>query len=187
MMKRSLACLLFALTPALANASDGNALGFFTVAPTEANNGAPLSFVAAPENAPEKPELKPADDAKPPRALRSLGTASADVAKLAEQMGVPQALALAVCRVESHCRYGVSGPGGVHGPLQIKHQTARGLGFNGSAGALRGYDGAYYGMKHLAAAYRKCGNAAGAAKLHQAGLRASCGRSGYSAKVAAFM
>ena len=109
------------------------------------------------------------------------------MAKLATEMGVPPALALAVCRVESHCRYGVTGPGGVHGPLQIKHQTARGLGFTGSAAALRGYQGAVYGVKHLAMAYRKCGSTTGAAKLHQAGLRANCGRSAYSAKVAGFM
>ncbi len=109
------------------------------------------------------------------------------MAKLADQMGVPRNLALAVCRVESHCRYGVSGAGGVRGPLQIKHQTARGLGFTGAPAALNGYQGAYYGVKHLAVAYRKCGNALNAAKLHQAGLGASCGRSAYTAKVARFM
>lgn len=193
-MKRSLACCLLLLsTPAWAQSESGDALSFFApqrsqTNPDQAGNGNPLGFVAAPENAaPEN--AAPEADSKPEapaRGERSLGTASADVAKIAQEMGVPSALALAICRVESHCRYGVSGAGGVRGPMQIKHQTARGLGFTGPASALNGYQGAYYGVKHLAVAYRKCGSA-GAAKLHQAGLRASCGRSAYSAKVARFM
>lgn len=177
-MKRSLFCILpLLLAPAAGHAEIGDPLAFFT-----SQNNVPAS-TGQPTAAP----VEPAAAAAPSRIDRHLGPASSDVAKLAEEMGVPRALALAVCRVESHCRYGVSGPGGVHGPLQIKPQTARGLGFNGSAAALRGYQGAYYGVKHLAIAYKKCGNAAGAAKLHQAGLRANCGRSGYSAKVASFM
>jgi soluble lytic murein transglycosylase-like protein len=188
-MKRLLAAgilpLLFA--PTLAVADDTSPLAFFSATPEDANRGNALAFVSSQEAAPPADAAEPAGKPTLPRSAPNPGTASADVAKIAAELGVPAALALAVCRVESHCRYGVSGAGGVHGPLQIKAQTARGLGFSGSPAALRGYDGAYYGVKHLAMAYKKCGTVAGAAKLHQAGLRANCGRSGYSAKVARFM
>ncbi len=189
-MKRSLFCILpFVLTSAPALASDASPLSFFNTQETSA----PAPEEAKTTVAAIDPQETAAPAAKPSRAARTLaselhsGTASADVARLADEMGVPRNLALAVCRVESHCRYGVSGAGGVRGPLQIKHQTARGLGFNGAPGALNGFQGAYYGVKHLAVAYKKCGNALNAAKLHQAGLRASCGRSAYTAKVARFM
>lgn len=158
-------------------------------APTQQlNNGDALSFFR--DRAPAEPapaEAPAAELAKAEPSVATQGPAASDVAKIADEFGVPRALALAVCRVESHCRYGITGPGGVHGPLQIKYLTARGLGFSGAPTALRGYQGAYYGVKHLAVAYKKCGNAAGAAKLHQAGLMASCGRSAYSVKVASFM
>jgi soluble lytic murein transglycosylase-like protein len=115
----------------------------------------------------------------------SLGNASADVGRLADQLGVPRALALNVCRVESRCRYGLTGQQGVKGPMQIKLATARGLGYSGSAQGLLGYQGAYYGVKHLAVAMQKCRSWAGAATLHQAGLAASCRSSAYSRKVLA--
>ncbi len=189
-MKRSVFCILpFVLTAVPALANDSSALSFFNTQ----QESAPAPEVEKSTVASISPQEATTAAAKPARGARSTaselhsGTASADVAKIADEMGVPRNLALAVCRVESHCRYGVSGAGGVRGPLQIKHQTARGLGFNGSPAALNGYQGAYYGVKHLAVAYRKCGNALNAAKLHQAGLGASCGRSGYSAKVARFM
>jgi soluble lytic murein transglycosylase-like protein len=100
-------------------------------------------------------------------------------------MGVPRGLALSVCRVETKCRYGMVGRAGERGPLQIKLQTARGLGYSGSAAGLNGYNGAYWGMKHLQVAYQKCGNARGAARLHNAGLASSCGGSGYASRVVA--
>lgn len=117
--------------------------------------------------------------------LAGLGPAAGDVARLAAQMGVPQGLALSVCRVESRCRYGLVGSAGERGPLQIKLQTARGLGYSGGAAGLNGYQGAYWGMRHLAAAYKICGNARGAARLHQAGLAAGCGNSRYASRVMA--
>ncbi|MGL4242705.1 MAG: hypothetical protein ACRCTI_16455 [Beijerinckiaceae bacterium] len=116
-----------------------------------------------------------------------LGGATQDVIRLAAQMGVPQALALSVCRIESRCRYGLVGRQGERGPLQIKLQTARGLGYSGTAGGLNGPTGAYWGMRHLAEAYRRCGTARGAAKLHNAGLAASCSGSGYASRVMARM
>ncbi len=113
------------------------------------------------------------------------GPASADVAKIAEQMGVPRGLALSVCRVETKCRYGLVGRAGERGPLQIKLQTARGLGYTGGAAGLNGHAGAYWGMKHLQVAYQKCGTARGAARLHNAGLASSCGGSQYASRVIA--
>ena len=115
----------------------------------------------------------------------SEGPAAADVAKIADQMGVPRGLALSVCRVETKCRYGMVGRAGERGPMQIKLQTARGLGYTGGAAGLNGYNGAYWGMKHLQVAYQKCGNARGAARLHNAGLASSCGGSGYASRVVA--
>jgi soluble lytic murein transglycosylase-like protein len=117
--------------------------------------------------------------------VAGLGPAAGDVARLADQMGVPRNLALSVCRVESHCHYGRVGRAGERGPLQIKLQTARGLGYSGGAAGLNGYTGAYWGMKHLAAAYRRCGTARGAAKLHNAGLASSCSGSAYASRVVA--
>ncbi|MGL4637927.1 MAG: lytic transglycosylase domain-containing protein [Beijerinckiaceae bacterium] len=114
-----------------------------------------------------------------------LGPAAADVARLAEQNGLPRNLALSVCRVESRCRYGLVGMAGERGPMQIKLQTARGLGYTGNAAGLNGYTGAYWGVKHLAVAYRKCGTARGAAKLHNAGLASSCTGSQYASRVVA--
>jgi hypothetical protein len=113
------------------------------------------------------------------------GPAAADVAKIADQLGVPRGLALSVCRVETRCRYGLVGRAGERGPLQIKLQTARGLGYTGGATGLNGYNGAYWGMKHLAVAYQKCGTAKGAARLHNAGLASSCGGSNYASRVVA--
>jgi len=115
--------------------------------------------------------------------LQGHGPAAADVVKVAEQLGVPRSLALSVCRVESKCRYGLVGRQGERGPLQIKLQTARGLGYVGNAAGLNGFQGAYWGVKHLAVAYQKCGNARGAAKLHQAGLGSGCGGSRYASAV----
>jgi soluble lytic murein transglycosylase-like protein len=113
------------------------------------------------------------------------GPAAADVAKIADQLGVPRGLALSVCRVETRCRYGLVGRAGERGPLQIKLQTARGLGYTGGVAGLNGYNGAYWGMKHLAVAYQKCGTARGAARLHNAGLASSCGGSSYASRVVA--
>jgi soluble lytic murein transglycosylase-like protein len=119
------------------------------------------------------------------RSLSGFGPAAGDVAALAAQHGVPRDLALSVCQVETRCRYGLVGRAGERGPLQIKLQTARGLGYTGNAAGLNGRAGAYWGVKHLAVAYRKCGSARGAARLHNAGLAASCGGSRYASRVVA--
>jgi soluble lytic murein transglycosylase-like protein len=115
------------------------------------------------------------------------GPAAGVVANIAAQQGVPRSLALAVCSVESRCRFGLVGAAGERGPMQIKLATARGLGYSGGAAGLNGYAGAYWGVKHLAVAYRKCGTARGAARLHNSGLAASCGGSAYTSRVMARM
>lgn len=94
---------------------------------------------------------------------------------------VPVALALAVARVESNFNCRAHGRHGELGPLQIKPATARGLGYRGPVQALQSCGaGVEWGMRHLAAAYRRCGTMAGAARLHQRGLGAAChGASNY--------
>jgi soluble lytic murein transglycosylase-like protein len=161
-----LAAALLGAAPALANADP---LAFFQTA-------------AAPATAPAA-ERGPSARAS----ARASGPAASAVIAAAAKLGVPQGLALAVCQVETRCRFGLVGRQGERGPMQIKLQTARGLGYSGSAAGLNGAEGAYWGVKHLAVAYKKCGTARGAARLHQAGLAAGCGGSGYASRVMAQM
>jgi soluble lytic murein transglycosylase-like protein len=163
----SAAALSILASPAIANES---ALAFFTTGQTLTKQSSVSPKVA--------PRARAA-------AVNGLGPAAADVARLADQMGVPRGLALSVCRVESRCHYGRVGRAGERGPLQIKLQTARGLGYSGGAAGLNGYQGAYWGMRHLAVAYKTCGTARGAARLHNAGLAAGCGGSRYASRVVA--
>ncbi len=106
------------------------------------------------------------------------------VAAAAARHGVPARLAIAVARIESGLRCQARGRAGELGPLQIKPATARGLGYSGPASALNSCGaGLEWGMRHLAAAYRRCGSAAGAAALHNRGLASSCTRTAYSNSV----
>lgn len=110
------------------------------------------------------------------------------IAEVASRHGVPVRLALAVARVESGMRCVARGRAGELGPLQIKPATARGLGYTGPVSALNSCGaGLEWGMRHLAAAYRRCGTHAGAAALHNRGLASSCGRTAYSARVTRLM
>ncbi len=97
------------------------------------------------------------------RASRALaapaGTESikAIVARHAAANGVPFSLADAVVRVESRYNPRASHAGN-YGLMQIRHQTARGLGYSGSAsGLLDPETNARYGMKYLAMAYKMAG------------------------------
>jgi soluble lytic murein transglycosylase-like protein len=150
-------------------------------------NDNPLAFYSLPKEPAAIPAAASARSKRVDRAVErgADGPAAADIARIAEQMGVPRGLALSVCRVETKCRYGLVGRAGERGPMQIKLQTARGLGYTGDAAGLNGHTGAYWGMKHLQVAYQKCGNARGAARLHNAGLASSCGGSGYASRVVA--
>jgi soluble lytic murein transglycosylase-like protein len=77
------------------------------------------------------------------------------IAAKAAAHGVPVALANAVVRVESNYNARVTGRAGEVGLMQIKYQTARGLGYTGSRAAL--YDPATnleWGMRYLAGAHK---------------------------------
>ncbi|GAC1338370.1 MAG: hypothetical protein NVSMB26_25880 [Beijerinckiaceae bacterium] len=79
------------------------------------------------------------------------------IAQHAAANGVPVALAETVVRIESRFRPHVTN-GGAFGLMQIKPQTARGVGFSGPAsGLLHADTNLRYGMKYLALAYRASG------------------------------
>jgi soluble lytic murein transglycosylase-like protein len=76
----------------------------------------------------------------------------------ASSYGVPVALANAVIRVESNYQPNTTGSAGEIGLMQIKLETARGLGYTGSRQALYNPDtNIRWGMKYLAGAH-KLGN-----------------------------
>lgn len=79
------------------------------------------------------------------------------VARHAAANGVPFSLADAIVRVES--RYNPrAAHAGNYGLMQIRHQTARGMGYAGGAGGLLDPEtNARYAMKYLALAYRAAG------------------------------
>jgi soluble lytic murein transglycosylase-like protein len=79
------------------------------------------------------------------------------IAKHASANGIPFALADAVVRIES--RYNPRAHnGGAVGLMQIKPQTARGLGYSGgAAGLMNPETNLIYGIKYLAQAYRMSG------------------------------
>jgi hypothetical protein len=86
-----------------------------------------------------------------PEHLRSL------VRRHADANGVPFAIADAVVRVESRYNPGASSKGNF-GLMQIRLQTARGVGYvGGAAGLLNAETNARYGMRYLAQAFRMAG------------------------------
>lgn len=79
------------------------------------------------------------------------------VARHAAANGVPFALADAVVRIESRYNPRAAHAGNL-GLMQIRHQTARGMGYSGGAGGLLDAEtNARFGMKYLAQAYRLAG------------------------------
>lgn len=83
---------------------------------------------------------------------------AAIVDREARANGIPVALARAVVRIESNWNAGITGSAGEVGLMQIKHPTAKGMGYEGSRAAL--YDPATnvkWGMRYLAGAYRLAG------------------------------
>lgn len=79
------------------------------------------------------------------------------VARHAAANGVPFSLADAVVRIESRYNPRASHAGNL-GLMQIRHQTARGIGYGGgAAGLLDAETNARYGMKYLAQAYKLAG------------------------------
>jgi len=79
------------------------------------------------------------------------------VARHAAANGVPFALADAVVRIESRYNPRASNAGN-YGLMQIRHQTARGMGYTGGAGGLLDAEtNARFAMKYLAQAYKLAG------------------------------
>ncbi|MBX9909941.1 MAG: lytic transglycosylase domain-containing protein [Beijerinckiaceae bacterium] len=79
------------------------------------------------------------------------------VARHAAANGVPFALADAVVRIESRYNPRAANAGN-YGLMQIRHQTARGMGYSGGAGGLLDAEtNARFAMKYLAMAYRAAG------------------------------
>ena len=75
------------------------------------------------------------------------------IARHAAEQGIPVSLADAVVRIESRYNASVVHAGN-YGLMQIRPQTARGIGFSGSPSALLDPDtNLRYGMKYLAMAY----------------------------------
>jgi soluble lytic murein transglycosylase-like protein len=96
------------------------------------------------------------------------------IAEKAKKHGVPLQFAHAVVSVESNYNPNATGRGATIGLMQIKHPTARGMGFDGSVQQL--YDPAAnleYGMKYLGQAHRLArGDTCGTIMRYQGGLRA---------------
>ncbi|WP_371347674.1 lytic transglycosylase domain-containing protein [Ancylobacter sp. IITR112] len=91
-----------------------------------------------------------------------LSSAKADLIALVDREaranGLPISLARAVVRIESNWKPQITGRAGEVGLMQIKHQTARGMGYKGSRAKL--YEPATnirWGMRYLAGAYRLAG------------------------------
>lgn len=96
------------------------------------------------------------------------------IARHAAANNVPVALADAVVRIES--RYNAHARNRANlGLTQISHQTARGLGYSGSAAGLMDADtNLKYGIKYLGMAYRMAGgDVCGTIMRYQGGLRAT--------------
>jgi soluble lytic murein transglycosylase-like protein len=98
----------------------------------------------------------------------------ARVAHHAAQHGVPFSIADAVVRVESRYNPRASNAGNF-GLMQIRHQTARGVGYSGSAaGLLDAETNIRYGMVYLAMAYKAArGDTCGTVMRYQSGLGAT--------------
>ena len=80
------------------------------------------------------------------------------IAKYAKAYGVPIKLAHAVIRVESGYRANARGKAGEIGLMQLKHSTARGMGYRGSAKGLYNPEtNIKYGMMYLGKAHSLAG------------------------------
>jgi soluble lytic murein transglycosylase-like protein len=92
------------------------------------------------------------------------------VAQHAAANGVPASLVHRVIVRESRYNPGAIGPGGAMGLMQIKHATARGMGYSGSAaGLLDANTNMTYAVRYLAGAYRAANGNADRAVAYYAG------------------
>lgn len=97
----------------------------------------------------------------------------------ARRQGVPERLALKVCKIESNCNLYATGPrtkhGRHYGAFQIRPSSAARFGYRG--GSLQGEAGLRFGMAHLADCYRRSGGRESlAARCHVAGPGALAGK-----------
>lgn len=167
----TLAVAALGLSPGAANADAGDTFNWHLQGPAgSAKAEVPTDKAAASVASTEvtgslgsslKSEAAAPDGEKRVRTGRSLGYDGEDrgryrdmIAKHAAANGIPFALADAVVRIESrynpHVRHG-----GAVGLMQIKPQTARGLGYQGgAAGLLHPETNLKWGMLYLAQAYR---------------------------------
>jgi soluble lytic murein transglycosylase-like protein len=77
------------------------------------------------------------------------------IARHAQANGVPEALVRRVIARESRYDASAVGRGGAMGLMQIKHATARAMGYSGPARGLLDADtNLTYGVRYLAGAYR---------------------------------
>jgi soluble lytic murein transglycosylase-like protein len=88
--------------------------------------------------------------------------------------GLPKEFARAIVRLESGWNPRLTGAAGEVGLMQIKHETARSLGFDGSRDALYEPDtNVKWGMRYLADAWKLAqGDHCGTVLRYQAGLQA---------------
>ena len=83
------------------------------------------------------------------------GNLDALIAQHAKENGVPESLVHRVIKRESRYNPRAVGRGGAMGLMQIKHATARALGYAGAPGGLLSADtNLSYGVRYLAGAYR---------------------------------
>jgi soluble lytic murein transglycosylase-like protein len=96
------------------------------------------------------------------------GSSQDMIVSRAAQYGIPHAVIAHVARKESTFRCSPGNPR-YHGPLQISYQSAKALGYHGSASGLNNCGaGLEYGLRHLALCARAVGNnPAAAAKCHE--------------------
>ena len=114
------------------------------------------------------------------------------IANHAREQGVPVALARAVVRIESNYNPRARGRSGEIGLMQIKPQTARGIGFSGDASALYDPDtNLRWGMSYLGTAYKLAdGSVCGTILRYQGGhyaKRMTSASRGYCQRVQALM
>lgn len=179
---KSTLSLLFALaTPALAHAASGSTGSARPVAIIGQAHSEPARSIATGDASPAAARMTIAMlDIVPPQARATVhrrikhhhrtarhhkesalqfsessqGNVRSMIAQHAAAAGVPVALADAVVRIESRYNPHATNAGAM-GLMQIKPQTARGMGFSGPASALLQPDtNLRYGMKYLAAAFR---------------------------------
>jgi soluble lytic murein transglycosylase-like protein len=157
------AICLASLQPAQAQVNDETDARAFIVKEAEIQRAKAAAEAGEDKTEKAAAESEPAaGKAKPARAAALAAPAGSDglkalVARHAAANGVPFSLADAIVRVES--RYNPrAAHAGNYGLMQIRHQTARGMGYSGGAGGLLDAEtNARYAMKYLAMAYRAAG------------------------------